>query len=222
MNQFNGFSISDATLLLPAESDGTNLIGNTTLPNPSVLHLQVGTINLNLKAGDIVIGNASLQDVTLVPGDNVYPLKGILDLKTVIKNLAAVLEAEASAIKSGNLSINAVTTSVVWNNTLVPYYTDVLRELTLTASVGLADILKNTIAYLKSQGNLTEIISNLTGNDSDSSLIPRAMDESIKRKPVSVAAWMRQNLHVRELFDDIDPDKRDALIHSIASFYPTL
>ncbi|KAJ5920988.1 hypothetical protein N7466_009314 [Penicillium verhagenii] len=219
LNQFSGFGISDATLVLPAESDGTNLIGNATLPNPSVISLEVGTLTMDVKAGDLVIGNATLTDVTLVPGDNTFPLRGILDISTVIKNLATVLKAEASAIKSGNLSINAVATSVVWNGTLVPYYTDILKELTLTTEIGLGAVLKNTIAYLKSEGNLTDVLKNLTGDLNLSSLESRSLDEK-KRGPVDLSGFMRSNLHVKDMFKDIDPEEGDLLMNSLASIYP--
>ncbi|KAJ5552740.1 hypothetical protein N7494_002118 [Penicillium frequentans] len=221
LNQFNGFGISDATLVLPAESDGTNLIGNATLPNPSVITLEIGTIILDVKAGDLVIGNATLEDVTLRPGDNIFPLRGVLDIKTVIKNLAAVIKAEASAIKAGNLTINAVTTSIVWNGTLVPYYTDILKELTLTASIGLGGVLKNTINYLKSEGNLTDVLKNITGDMNLSSVTSRSLDENM-RGPVDLSGFMRENLHVRDMFKDVDPDERDLIIDSLASIYPEI
>lgn len=221
MNQFNGFGINDATLVLPAESDGTNLIGNASLPNPSVITLEIGTIILDAKAGDLVIGNVTLEDVTLRPGDNILPLRGVLDLTTVIKNLAAVIKAEASAIKAGNLTINAVTTSIVWNGTLVPYYTDILKELTLTASIGLGAVLKNTISYLKSQGNLTDVLKNITGDMNLSSITSRSLDEDT-RGPVDLSAFMRENLHVRDMFKDVDPDERDLIINSLASIYPEI
>ena len=41
LDSFAGFSISDPKLLLPAESDGTNLVANATLPNPSVMTLEI-------------------------------------------------------------------------------------------------------------------------------------------------------------------------------------
>lgn len=74
INKFKGFSINDATLALPPKADGTNLLANTTVPNPTVLHLDIGTMNLDIEIGDLVVGNASLQDVTVVPGDNTFPM----------------------------------------------------------------------------------------------------------------------------------------------------
>ncbi|KAJ5087384.1 hypothetical protein N7456_011000 [Penicillium angulare] len=220
LNKFKGFAISDATLLLPAESNGTNLIGNTTLPNPTVLQLEVGTLTLDVKAGDIVIGNATVKDVTLVPGDNTFPMYGILDIKTVIKNLADVLKAEASAIKNGNLSINAVTSSVVWNDTLVPYYTDILKELTLTAEIGIGDVLKNTLRHLKGQGSASSILSNLTGNFNLTSLNAQEVEKRDARAPVDLSAFLKGNDHVQDILQDIGPEDRDLIINWVASSYP--
>ena len=41
LDEFAGFAIKDSTLVLPPEDDGTNLIANATLPNPSVLTLEI-------------------------------------------------------------------------------------------------------------------------------------------------------------------------------------
>ena len=208
--------------MLPAESDGTNLIGNTTLPNPSVMTLEVGTLILDVKIGSLVVGNVTLNDVTLVPGDNTFPMRGILDLKTIIKNLADVLKAEATAIKAGNLTIDAQTTSCIWNGTLVPYYTEILNELTLTAPIGIGDVLRNTISYLKSEGNLTDVLSNLTGGSglNLSSLHTRSIDHA--RAPVDLSSFMRENLHIRDVLQHVQPDDQELIIKSLAAAYPEI
>ncbi|KAJ5718642.1 hypothetical protein N7488_004288 [Penicillium malachiteum] len=220
LNKFNGFSISNATVVLPAESDGTNLIGNTTLPNPTVMTLEVGTLALDVKAGNLTIGNVTVEDVTLVPGDNVFPMKGTLDFTTLLKNLAAVIKSEATAIKAGNLSINAITTSVVWNGTEVPYYTDILSQLTLSADIGIGDILKNTLAYLKSEGNITSTLSNLTSDLNLSSLETRSSNTLRERAPVDLSPFMKHNQHIQDIIREIEPDDRDLIVRSLGSLYP--
>ncbi|KAJ5638863.1 hypothetical protein N7528_001253 [Penicillium herquei] len=216
----DGFSISDATVVLPAESDGTNLIGNTTLPNPTVMTLEVGTLKLDVKAGNLTIGNVTVEDVTLVPGDNVFPMKGTLDFTTILKNLAAVIKSEATAIKAGNLSINAITTSVVWNGTEVPYYTDILSQLTLSADLGIGDVLKNTLAYLKSEGNITSTLSNLTSDLNLSSLETRSSNTLRERAPVDLSPFMKHNQHIQDIIREIEPDDRDLIVRSLGSLYP--
>lgn len=46
LDSFAGFSIKDTQLLLPPRDDGTNLIANATLPNPSVLTLEIVSLTL--------------------------------------------------------------------------------------------------------------------------------------------------------------------------------
>jgi hypothetical protein len=41
LNGFKGFTIDSARLQLPAEADGSNLFANATLPNQSVLTLEI-------------------------------------------------------------------------------------------------------------------------------------------------------------------------------------
>jgi hypothetical protein len=213
LNQFSGLSISDATLLLPAKSDGTNLIGNLTLPNPSVLTLQVGTLTLNISSGDLPIGNVSITDVTLKPGDNTYPLSGVLDLKKVIENLGEVLKSQASLLKTGNLTLNAKTSSIYWNDTLVPYYTDVLRTLTLTTAVGIGDIVKNTLKSFVNGKNLTGLLSSIS---------TRSLDERDSNGPIQLATLMKHDKSVQDAFEDVSTDRRDDIIDSIVAMYSTL
>lgn len=210
--------MSDATLLLPARDDGTNLLGNITLPNPTVLHFEVGTLNLDIKSGDILIGNVTIKGVTLVPGDNTYPLTGVIDLKTIISNLGAVLKAEASALKNGNLSLQATTSSVVWNGTVVKYYTDVLKQLTLSAEIGLADTLKNTMKNFANGKNLTGILSSLSGSTSNTSALSRRNENDGKAR-FDLAQLLKEDQDLQEAFHDLSPERRDGIIDSLVAIY---
>ncbi|CAP92632.1 hypothetical protein N7489_008432 [Penicillium chrysogenum] len=227
LNQFKGFSISDSGLV-PAREDGTNLIGNASLPNPSVLTLDIGTIVLDVKSGDLVIGNATLKDITIKPGDNVFPLTGILDIHTMVSNLREVLASQAKAIATGNLALDTVTRSVTWNGELVPYYTDVMKQLTLTANVPIADLVKNTVHnllsgnetlrdILKSAGDTSNLLGGLTSSDGDSDTASSALSETSE-----LASKMKTNVAVRDMFRDAHPVKRDLIINSLAGMYKKL
>lgn len=213
MNKFDGVAISDSTLLIPGRPDGTNLLGNVILPNPTVLTFQVGTLNLDIMSGDLVIGNATMTDVTLVPGDNTFPMTGTLDLKKVIANLKQVLNTQLPSLLNGNLSLNARTTSVVWNGTLVPYYTDVLRELTLTTSVGLGDIIKNTLKHFVDTHdlNLTSVTNGVSS---------RSLDVRGRRVPHGLAGALKEDPYFQDVFGDVDPARRDAMIDTLLNYYP--
>lgn len=225
LDSFNGFSISDSTLLLPPRPDGTNLIGNASLPNPSVLTIEIGDIVLDIKSGDLVIGNATLKDFTLKPGDNVHPLTGVLDLTTILSNLGTVLKSQADLFKTGNLTLDTVTRSVVWDGEQVPYYTKVMSELTLVAKVPLADTLKNTFNHL----NLTQLqqYDNSTSGGGllssiESNLNSSSTGSGSSGSVPSLASTLKQNNHVRDAFRDTHPVKRDAMLDSLAGLYQRL
>jgi hypothetical protein len=230
LNQFKGFAISD-TGITAKRDDGTNLIGNATLPNPSVLTLDLGTIILDVKSGDLTIGNATLEDVTLYPGNNTYPLTGVLDLSTIIHNLGKVLASQASNLKSGNLALDTITRSITWNGTLVPYYTEVMSGLTLTANVAIADLLKNSIHNLlsgnssitdalSSVGGASGLLGNLTDNAGASDTASAALAESSKLDDLK--SKLKSNVAVRDIFKDHPVQKRDGIVDSLAGMYMKL
>ncbi|KAJ5342907.1 hypothetical protein N7541_012031 [Penicillium brevicompactum] len=232
LNRFEGFFIADSTLMLPAEDDGTNLIANLTLPNPTALSFQVGTITLDLKSGDtdLVIGNATVKDVILRPGNNTFPLRGVLNLRNILSNLGEVLASQSSAIRTGDLSLTAVTRTIVSNGTLIPYYTKVLGSLPLVANVGIGDVLKNTLKHLSTDGglNLTGAISGLIDNDKRR-ILPALLDSPIKKggglfdhRAFKEIASLKNNKHVQRIFEYEDPNKRDAMIDSLARYYASL
>ncbi|QQK43688.1 cytochrome P450 [Penicillium digitatum] len=216
--EFAGFSVANSTFLLPAEDDGSNLVANITLPNPSVLSFEVGTITLDLKSGhtDLVIGKATVKGVTLRPGNNTFPLTGVIDIGTMIGNLTEVLSSQGPAIRRGALSLTAVTRSIVSNGTLIPYYTKALASLPLVANVSIGDVLRNSLAHLGSSETMSE------------------RDEKRKRGPVqldgpvgygdlySQVASLKHNRHVQKIFEDEDPKRRDAMIDSLARYYAAL
>lgn len=218
LNKFEGFSIADSTFLLPAEDDGSNLVANLTLPNPSALSFEVGTITLDLKSGntDLVIGNATVKNVTLRPGNNTFPLRGVVDIGTIVSNLTEVVSSQGSAIRRGALSLTAVTRSIVSNGTLIPYYTKVLGSLPLVANVSIGDILRNSLAHIGSSGLLSD------------------SDDKRRRGPVQLdgpvgygdaynqVADLKHNRHVQKILEDEDPERRDAMIDALARYYASL
>ncbi|GKZ91678.1 hypothetical protein AnigIFM63604_009571 [Aspergillus niger] len=146
LSSFAGFSISDPKLLLPAESDGTNLVANATLPNPSVMTLEIGNTTLNLLSGNLTLGNCTLNNLMLRPGNHSTPVRGILDLGTLIENIGPILSEQSDSIKEGYLSLTAVGANVEYEGVQVPYYTEVMKNLTMTAKVPLGSLVTNTLS----------------------------------------------------------------------------
>lgn len=224
LNKFEGFYIADAGLVFN-KSDGHNFEGNLSLPNPTLLSFEVGDFFLNIQAGDLLLGNATLKNVSLAQGTNVFPIQGTLDIKTLIKHLGGVLKTEASALKGGNLSLNAITQTVHWNDQLIPWYSNVLQKLNLNAEIPLKDLIKYTLSNLKSQTNFSDILhsKNLTGlgglTDSSSGSESNPLAERDSDGPVSIASLMRRSKYIQEAFEDVHPVEREFIIDSFAGHY---
>lgn len=75
-------------------------------------------------------------------------MHGILDLGTLISNLGEVIRTQSDSLTQGFLSLDTVGKSVVYDGVEVPYYTQVMSELVMTAKVPIADLLKNTLSEM--------------------------------------------------------------------------
>ncbi|RAO64653.1 uncharacterized protein BHQ10_000665 [Talaromyces amestolkiae] len=167
--QFSGFSIDSASLVLPAESDGTNLIANATLPNQSVLTLEIGNTTVDIKAGNLTIGKGIIENLYLKPGNNSVQIRGTANLTTILDNLSSLIAQQKEYIKNGYLSLTTQVTDISYNGSTVPYYTEEMGNLPLTAQTPLLGLLLNTLSGFLHSGaanttNLTSILKNYTSN----------------------------------------------------------
>ncbi|KAL4895635.1 hypothetical protein BDV59DRAFT_211275 [Aspergillus ambiguus] len=159
LNSFSGFSIDDPQLILPPRDDGINLISNAILPNPSVMTIEIGTITLDLKSADLTVGNATLENLTLTPGNNSIPLEGVVDFSTILHNIKPILQTQGKNIRQGYLTLDAVGRSVVYDGTEIPYYTELMQSLTLPANVPINELLINSLHGILHGNNSTELSS---------------------------------------------------------------
>ncbi|GAB1213325.1 hypothetical protein ATERTT37_002474 [Aspergillus terreus] len=148
LDQLSGFSIDAASIALPPEEDGSNLIGRATLPNHSLVTFALGNVTLNLKIGDVILGNGTIDNILLRPGNNTVPLRGILDIRKAVSNLGTILAAEADALSHGNLMLAASGHSTIYNGFHIPYFEKVLNNLTVTADVPILKVLFGTLSQL--------------------------------------------------------------------------
>lgn len=102
LNQLQGFVLNSLQILDTPESDGTNVVGNLTLPNPSTITIDFGDLIFNTSIADILIGNVTVSDARLEHGNNTIPFKGQIDLNTVVENLSTI---NANASSDGNVQM---------------------------------------------------------------------------------------------------------------------
>ena len=136
----------------------------------------------------------------------------MLSISTVLDNIGDVLSSQSDAIKSGNLSLSAVTRTITFQDTYIPYYTDVLRQLTLTTEVRIADILRNTVQNM----DLGSILSGASNNSSAKALIDGAESENKGGGGLAgFADSFKRNIHVRDVMQRDHPDNGDIIIEEL-------
>lgn len=106
-----------------------------------------------MKVGDLSLGNGTIDNVFLRPGNNTVPLRGILDIQAAIQNVDKLLEAETDSLTKGDIQLSASGQSTVYKGAHVSYYEKVLGGLTVTAQVPLLRLLVGTVSQLASSNS---------------------------------------------------------------------
>jgi len=132
LNGLKGFNVTDTKINLTAVAGTPNMQGTAYIPNPSVLTIEMGIVTMNLatvKSG--IIGNSTIQNMTLVPGDNYLPMTAILDQSLVTNNLNS----------SGWITLQITGNSSVVNGQHLTYYEKALSSNVLTLDMNILAIL---------------------------------------------------------------------------------
>lgn len=75
-------------------------------------------------------------------------------MRQLIYNLDQIFSFQAQNLLEGYLNLTAVGRSVTYEGTEVPYYTEALKNVSLTAQVALGELLINTLHNVL-HGNIT-------------------------------------------------------------------
>ncbi|KAI1847931.1 hypothetical protein JX266_006044 [Neoarthrinium moseri] len=171
LNKLDGVKLDEIRIVLPPEADGTNLIGNFTLPNWSPLTMGLGNVTFNAWAGDIIIGNATILNVELPPGNSTRSFKGQIFLDALIKNLGKVISSQASAITSGNILVGISGNKTIVNGQHITYLENVLNNIRIDTEVPILQALGDVLASISGEdptldlGGILGVIGQLLGSD---------------------------------------------------------
>ncbi|ELR05649.1 hypothetical protein GMDG_07492 [Pseudogymnoascus destructans 20631-21] len=105
---------------------GPNLTGMSLIPNPPgkvVMHISTKEKGL--------IGNSTIDNFVLKPGQNLLPMNAIVDTALALGNVG----------KQGMVNMIIVGHTAVYNGVHLPYYESVLQSHTLTLAVNLQSLL---------------------------------------------------------------------------------
>lgn len=127
--------------------------------------LPQGNVTLNLKSEDLILGQATIYDVLLKPGNNTVSLKGHISIETIIDNFATIVSAQKDAILDGNIQLSASGNSTVYNGQHISYYEEILNGLTLTAQFPIIKALLGTFEGMASDSDIASALQQISNVD---------------------------------------------------------
>ena len=137
MNKLSGLNITDVKILSGENevlSDGSNLIGNVSIPNPSVMTLDLGNVTMNLAVDGKPIGYSLIPNLLLKPGDNILPMQSKVDQLTI-------LGLVQSTYKNAVLPIDVVGNSSISNGQHLMYYEEAIKSNTIRLNLDIGPAL---------------------------------------------------------------------------------
>ncbi|KAH8774996.1 hypothetical protein F5882DRAFT_299593 [Hyaloscypha sp. PMI_1271] len=135
LNGLKGFNVTDVRLNSSAKAGEPNLKGFAYIPNPSVITVALGNVTLTLstaKAG--VVGNTTINDMTLVPGNNILPMTGIVDQVLIASSLNA----------TGWVTLSIQGESAIYNGQHLTYYEAPLKSNVLSLDMNIVQVLADS------------------------------------------------------------------------------
>ncbi|KAK6866374.1 hypothetical protein PG995_002902 [Apiospora arundinis] len=145
LRKLEGVALNAIKLVLPPEDDGTNIVGNFTMPNWSILTMDLGNITLDILAGEILVGTATINDVFLPPGNHTLPFRGQLYVPTLVDNFGSLLSSQGTALTQGKLTLGVRGNRTVVDGQRISYLEHVLNNMVLMTDVPVAQVLGDLV-----------------------------------------------------------------------------
>jgi hypothetical protein len=124
LNNLQGFQVLNFNISLTPGPDGSNLRGQVYIPNPSPISFSMGQVVQNLYVDGQYIGNNTIANFQLNPGNNVLNFTGVSDQTTVINLIS-------TKYTNGILPVTIIGNSSIINGQHIPYYEVPLQSVSL-------------------------------------------------------------------------------------------
>jgi len=148
LNGLKGLEVTEFHLLTESLADGSNAIGNVTVPNPSVMTLALGDVSFDMSVEGTFIGNATMPDLTLRPGNHSYPIH-VTSNQTRVATIIQRPEYHC-----GVFPVDIAGKQSVYGGQVLPYYTEALMHNDLTTMLNVSAAL-NEVGFGFALGNCT-------------------------------------------------------------------
>ncbi|KAL2371386.1 hypothetical protein RJZ57_004166 [Blastomyces gilchristii] len=136
LNALKGFEVKHFELA-SKQPDGSNMIGEVFIPNPSVLTPTLGDVTLELSVDGTKIGTAKLPGLVIRPGDNLVQMRSTVELTKIFP----FVNGDDAKYKNGVIPVTIVGKSAVYDGKELPYFTAALSSNTLHIELDLAPLL---------------------------------------------------------------------------------
>jgi hypothetical protein len=149
LNRLSGLNITDVKILSGTSeilSDGSNLIANVSIPNPSVMTLDLGNVTMNLNVDGKAIGYSLIPDMLLKPGDNKFPLQSHVDQLTILGLIQ-------SNYNDGILPLEIVGNSSIKDGEHLMYYEEAIKSNTIHLDLNVGPALAEIGINITSSGS---------------------------------------------------------------------
>ncbi|KAK6525142.1 hypothetical protein TWF694_005288 [Orbilia ellipsospora] len=124
LNMLQGMTLSNSTILKTPMPDGTNMLNDCTIPNPSSFKMELGNLTADIYLGPAKIGFTTIKDLTLYPGDNKIQ---------VFNHLNPLLVASPTITNAflsiPNINITLMFTSVIFDGQSIGWLQQPLQKL---------------------------------------------------------------------------------------------
>ncbi|KAF3910706.1 hypothetical protein ABW21_db0207942 [Orbilia brochopaga] len=123
-NGLKGITITNPVLLSGQDvmADGTNLLTDAVIPNPSSFTMQIGDLTTDISIESLQLGYSVIKNLTLYPGNN--PVK----IYNHINAGLMALPTFGSILNQPNINITLKMNSTVFNGQHIPWLETPLKE----------------------------------------------------------------------------------------------
>ncbi|KAI0103726.1 hypothetical protein GGR51DRAFT_524257 [Nemania sp. FL0031] len=134
LNNFQGLTILDPSI--SALSTTNNFNATAHIPNPSVLTLEIGNTTFTTYFNGSEIGQATINDLVLYPGNNnVFPIRGDIQQLPIINALTQQPFCELN----GTLPFQLLGNNVANNGQVIAYFRDALASTNQSVTIDLGN-----------------------------------------------------------------------------------
>lgn len=140
LNNFAGTEVTEGHISLTEDENGQNFNGTANIPNASHFTLDIGNASFVNFVGDERVGSLYINNLLLVPGDNIVNITANMDQVKIIE-----LVRQKPYCQTGRLPFKLLGENVTSHGQNLSYFAAALASTNQTVEIDIATIIKNDL-----------------------------------------------------------------------------